>query len=177
VDGDDLPVSDVWVTASALTHDLDRPPFLREMVEPVARALTGPEGRFVLDGLTGGDTEYTVHVEQPSGGSAIKTGIRVGDPDVSILLPAPGTLAGTVVGGCGSGTPVRVQAVNSETGQSRSQDLPGPGSPFSISVAPGRVRLTAFCRGGGGVSATDNRDIAKRKCYGPAVGAKSAVRC
>jgi hypothetical protein len=150
VDDDGAPVPDVWVTAS--TPDPRRPPLLQKVLGG-GRALTDQEGRFVVDGLAGGDTAYTVRVEQPEGGAAVKEGVKVGDPDVVMALRAAGTLAGTVVGDCGGAdTPVKVQAVSLATGQASVQELPASGQPFRVSLAPGRVRLTAFCRDGHGMA-------------------------
>jgi hypothetical protein len=128
--------------------------------------LTDQEGRFVVDKLAGGDTTYTVRVEQPAGGAAVKEGVHVDDSDVVIALRATGSLAGTVVGDCGgSASPILVRAVSLETGQTATQELPGTGEPFRMSLASGHVRLMAFCQSGTGkaqltTEIASNQDVA-----------------
>jgi protocatechuate 3,4-dioxygenase beta subunit len=150
VDDDGSPVADAWVTA--ITADSDRRQLPPSVLEHAARALTDQEGRFVLDRLAGGDASYSVRVEQPSGGAAVKEGVRVDDADVVIALRAAGTLTGAVEGDCGgSATPVRLQAVSLTTGQRATQDL-APGQPFRVNLAPGAARLLAFCQDGHGMA-------------------------
>ncbi len=152
VDDDGAPVPDAWVSASAVTPDAVRM-LPTHSLGNGARVLTDPEGRFVLDRLAGGEASYTVRAELPSGGAAVKEGVKAGDEDVVIALGAAGTLAGTVEGDCGgSDVPIELQAVSRATGQTSMQELPAAGQPFRVSLAPGTIRLTAFCRGGRGIA-------------------------
>ena len=151
VDDNGAPVADAWVTADAPARDQSR--HLLPMPGGAGRALTDQDGRFVVDHLAGGDTFYTVHVEQPSGNTAAKEGVKVGEADVVVTLHTAGALAGTVDGDCaGPLASIQVMATNLTTDQVGAQQLAGPGQPFRVSVAPGRVRLTAHCSGGAGVA-------------------------
>jgi protocatechuate 3,4-dioxygenase beta subunit len=66
----------------------------RGEVQPVARATTDTEGRFLLTGLSEGT--YAVWAEAPRTGAAVAQGTRAGDADVIIKLGAGVAIAGTV---------------------------------------------------------------------------------
>jgi hypothetical protein len=164
VNDDGTPVPDVWVRAVAPNQDRS---FAQPTLVDAARTLTDQEGRFVIDRLTGGDTVYTVRAEQPEGTAAVMEGVKVGDQDVVITLSAVGTLTGTVAGDCGGAdTPVVVQAKNLATGQTGSQQLPTPGQPFRISIAPGQIELLAFCPNGRGFARLTTELAPKRELGG-----------
>ncbi len=150
VDDSGGPVADAWVTADAPAPDGSL--VLPLMLGAGRRVLTDREGRFVIDHLAAGSTLYTVHVEEPSGNTAAKEGVKVAD-DVVIALHASCALAGTVDGDCaGPSASVLVLALNPATNQTAVQTLSGPGRPFRVSIAPGRVQVTAHCSGGAGMA-------------------------
>ncbi len=155
VDESGVPIPEVWVTARAISDrsgsSQSGPP---NPFGEDTRVLTDPDGRFVLDRLTGGDTAYSLRADQPSGGVVVKDGVSVSDADVELRLPALGSVAGTVEGDCGDPTkPLTVYATNQETGQNNSQTLSGPGS-FRLAIGPGHVQLIAACRSGAGLART-----------------------
>jgi protocatechuate 3,4-dioxygenase beta subunit len=75
----------------------------RGEVQPVARATTDTEGRFLLTGLSEGT--YAVWAEAPRTGAAVRQGIRAGDADVTIKLGAGVAIAGSAKREDGRGIP------------------------------------------------------------------------
>jgi protocatechuate 3,4-dioxygenase beta subunit len=151
VDDEGVPVPDVWVTARAMGDHRGDSPFPGNPFGDETRVLTDSDGLFALDRLTGGDTAYTLRADQPTGSSAVKGEVKAGEAEIVIRLRAAGTVAGTVVGACGGSTaPVTVIAQSVETGQTNSQQLPAPASPFRLSATPGHLELIAFCGNGQG---------------------------
>ncbi len=150
IDEDAAPVARVWVSTNAMKDDdPDRPVLLHAMVGTAMRALTDQRGRFVLEGLTGADTRYGLRVEGPDGQAAALGGLRASDEDVVVTLPAAGTLSGTIVGSCSASTvPVRLQATNMSIGQVVSEEFAGLPRPFHLNIAPGQIKLSAFCLDG-----------------------------
>jgi hypothetical protein len=154
VDADGAPMAGVWVDARA--DSASQPPFPANPFGGDSRVLTDSKGRFLLDRLSGGDTEYAVRAEKPGGTAMVRRGVKAGDLDVIVTLQPAATVAGTVDADCGGApTPFVVQATSAETGQTHTEQMSTPGGPFRLSVAPGHVELTAFCSGGAGMTRTE----------------------
>jgi hypothetical protein len=171
--GDDgIPVPNVWISVESETGDaraetnttsagVSLATFKTVSGAGAARVLTEPDGRFVIDHLSGDDQEYTLRAEQPGGAVALKSDVKAGSAEVTIRLPAAGALEGALVGACGDVlTPAMIRAMNTETGQITSQMAAGDGSFLLRGVTPGHVEITAFCRGGGDRVATVSIELA-----------------
>lgn len=139
VDEDGAPVADARVAAEMMTPGVE-PHFWRWYQQQ--STVTDVDGRFAIPDLSAGT--YAVQARTSTGGEAIATGIAAGREDVTIMLPTPGSIEGTLVGFEG-GAP-RVFAVRQD---SRAPDAPlrgtVTGAAFSIpSLSPGSYLVSAL---------------------------------
>ena len=118
------------------------------------RVLTDGDGRFAIDGLSSDGASYELRVEAPGHGAGVARGVRPGEPDASMTLPPPGSVAGVVVDGCGD-SPVRIVAANMDSGERRMMRLPPSNRSFIFrDLAPGHFRLEAACSNGSAATLT-----------------------
>jgi hypothetical protein len=145
------PVADAWVSAiaDALTAaggaSMQRAAFATLLP---ARVLTDAQGEFSFERLTAGTARYTVQVSVPGAGAAQARAVRAGDAQLELVLRAVGSIAGSVEGVCGkgSGYHVAIQTQSLDTGQMLGPTTVTAEGTFVVSgVAPGAVRLSAYC--------------------------------
>lgn len=123
----DRPAADVAVLA------LDRTGRL------VGRAVTGPDGRFRLDGIPLGPTTVTATL---AGHEPAAVTVTDGQP-ADLVLAAGGALAGTVHGPDGTHLPNALVTVVDGAGEVVATTTSGPDGRFAVSqVAPGSYTLT-----------------------------------
>jgi protocatechuate 3,4-dioxygenase beta subunit len=151
IDDRGSPVADAWVTtiADALTAvrgaSMQRAAFATLLP---ARVLTDAQGEFSFERLAGGTASYTVQVSVPGAGAAQARVVHAGKAQLELILRAVGSIAGSVQGVCGkgSGFNVAIQTQSLDTGQMLGPTTATPDGTFMVSgVAPGAVRVTAFC--------------------------------
>ncbi len=113
--------------------------------EMPGRVLTDVEGRFVIDRLSSAGASYELRAEAPGHALGVVRGVKPGDGDASIALPPAGSLAGEVDDRCGN-SPVRIMAVNTDSGETRTLPIPPSTRSFLLDgLSPGRLRLEAVC--------------------------------
>lgn len=137
VDEDGAPVADARVAAEMARPGVE-PHFWRWYQQQ--STMTDVDGRFAIADLSAGT--YDVQARTAVGGETIVQGIAAGRQDVTIELPSPGRIAGTLVGFEGS---VRVFAMRQD---SRAPDAPlrgtVTGTTFSVpSLTPGTYVVSA----------------------------------
>jgi hypothetical protein len=136
------PEENAWVTA---TPEGEEPtPVARALfsTHPPGRVLTDPEGEFELSGLRPG-ARYTLRVKQPFDNAAVLHGVTEGQT-VRFVLPASGSITGTLADPRGAPLPyAQVSAQSPETRITRDA-VSGPDGTFSIERIPaGHVQLSA----------------------------------
>jgi hypothetical protein len=152
VDDQGTGVPDVWVVALASSSS----PAAVAAGNPLSasggspggrgRVLTEADGRFVLDSLRAGETEYALRVEHPGGAAVTKTGVRVSDAEVTVTFPAPGSISGHIAGACPDPAQAVILQVYSAESGTRPQQLADRNGSFVVEgVQSGHVELSAFC--------------------------------
>ncbi|MDB4958785.1 MAG: hypothetical protein JWO36_6354 [Myxococcales bacterium] len=137
VDGDGAPVADTRVLAELLEHG-EQPRFFSG-VQDLATT-TDVDGRFVMSDLLDGG--YAIQARSPAGTEATVTDVRAGRGDVTIVLPTPGAIDGTLVG---FRDPPQVSALKNDSPGSRSPlfaTVQGTGF-FMRDLSPGKYLVTA----------------------------------
>jgi Carboxypeptidase regulatory-like domain len=151
------PVADAWVTAiaDALTAaggaNMQRAAFATLLP---ARVLSDAQGEFSFERLAAGTASYTLQVSVPGAGAAQARAVRAGNAQLELVLRAVGSIAGSVAGVCGkgSGYNVAIQAQSLDTGQMLAPTTSSPDGSFVVSgVAPGAVRISAYCEHASGL--------------------------
>ena len=136
------PVDDAWVSASA--EDGAERALGMGYVPPHQRVMTDDDGRFELSGLaTRG--RYSLFVERPFG--ALSAGRHVApSDDVTIRLPALGTLSGSVIDPRARGLqPFTIQVRQLDTGHTLTTLIRDPNGNWKLErVQPGKLRLSAL---------------------------------
>tara|TARA_R110001592_G_scaffold104697_1_gene294539 strand:- start:47684 stop:48661 length:978 start_codon:yes stop_codon:yes gene_type:complete len=94
----------------AATYESDANLRLRTQLAPEALTTAGPEGAYIFNGLTAGETPTVIDVDAPTPGVVTLTytfdpgGISVGIKNVSVQSPVAGSILITVLGWEGDGT-------------------------------------------------------------------------
>jgi Carboxypeptidase regulatory-like domain len=137
---------DAWLGARALPHGDD----WDGMQERDDRALTGPEGRFLLVDLPPG--RYTVVASLPDAGTRYGTASGTASvlreaagsdvPSVDLEL-APTTIAGTVKGPAGSGAIALARVTVDGSSESTLTDTSGEYVLAALETGPRTVRVAA----------------------------------
>jgi protocatechuate 3,4-dioxygenase beta subunit len=150
VDASNQPMPNVWVSADCRPREQSSPldAILRHpppgFVAAGRRVVSDPEGHFTLGGLALG-VPCALRAEEPFGAIGLKTDARVGDDNVTIALPALGTIGGTAA--TTSGEPIErftISVTESRTGGSRSEAISAPGGRWRLeNVLPGSLQITA----------------------------------
>jgi hypothetical protein len=113
-----------------------------------ARVLTDAQGEFEFERLAGRNASYTLQVSVPGAGAAQAHAVRAGNTSLELVLRAVGSVAGHVEGACGKGSPhqVAIQTQSLDTGQMLGPTTVAADGTFAVrGVAPGSVRVTAYC--------------------------------
>jgi hypothetical protein len=151
IDDRGSPVADAWVTAIAEALTAARGASMQRAAFATllpARVLTDAQGEFDFERLSAGTASYTVQVSVPGAGAAQAHAVRAGKAQLELVLPAVGSIAGSVQGVCGKGSNynVAIQTQSLDTGQMLGPTTLSPEGTFLVSgVAPGPVRISAFC--------------------------------
>lgn len=151
VDDRGSAVADAWVTilADALTAtrgaSMQRAAFATLLP---GRVLTDAQGEFSFERLAGGGATYSLEVSVPSTGAAKARAVKAGNTQLELVLQTVGSVAGKVEGVCGKGAPhpVTIQTQSLDTGQMLAPTRTSREGTFVVtSVAPGALRITAYC--------------------------------
>jgi protocatechuate 3,4-dioxygenase beta subunit len=113
-----------------------------------ARVLTDAQGEFSFERLAAGSASYAVQVSVPGAGAAQARAVHADNTRLELALRAVGSVEGYVDGVCGKDSPypVAVQTQSLDTGQMLGPTTLSPEGTFAINgVAPGAVRVSAFC--------------------------------
>jgi hypothetical protein len=141
VDGSGQPVPDVWVRARCEGNAGSPRSFNPD--SPARRFVSGPDGRFAIDGLSP-NAVCSVEAERPLGPIGVVADARPGQ-DIVVALPDPGTLAGTAEGPDGERVEAFDLLVQDATGRPLpSQSINAPGGRWKVGgVSPGTLHLQA----------------------------------
>ncbi|MGH7271889.1 MAG: carboxypeptidase-like regulatory domain-containing protein, partial [Polyangiaceae bacterium] len=148
VDGKGQAVPDVWVSATcrgdggAAKAGADALVMLSSGGSG-RRVVSGPEGRFAIGGLAAREL-CTVRAEQPYGAVGLARDARPGD-DVTVTLPALGTLSGTAVSDDGKPVDSLTLSVRDDaTATARTQTVSASGGRWSLAnMMPGQLQILA----------------------------------
>lgn len=144
VDAAGAPVSNVWVSVATEAALAKLPPGYRQLVGPNRRALTEPDGTFVL-GRLDPDGHFSVRAEEPDGSTVSVKRDVVPGAEIKIALPNTSKLAGTVADE--QGRPLdsfMLELVAAELDNPRVLQFSRANGRFAISrVPPGKLRLFA----------------------------------
>jgi len=134
VDANGAPVADARVVAEIVEQG-QAPRFFRGVQDPATT--TSVDGRFAITDLLAGS--YALYARSPDGGDATLESVRAGKTDVTIVLPNPGTIEGTIVGF--KSTP---QVIAIKRGSSAPVNGVLQGNAFVMrGLAPGSYTVTA----------------------------------
>jgi hypothetical protein len=150
IDDRGSPVADAWVTIIADTLVAARGASTQRAAFATllpGRVLTDAQGEFSFERLLG-EATYTLEVSVPGTGAAKARAVKAGATQLELVLHTVGSVAGRVEGVCGKGSahPVTIQTQSLDTGQMLAPTRTSPEGTFLVrGVAPGAVRVTAYC--------------------------------